>query len=123
MEASKALTIRSRTFLGGIVVGTILGFVFEQSFRSLIIGGIFGGIYLGAMGEGIVGGNAWDGIGAGLFLGLIAGIVVAVTIRPFTFFSIAQPFIWGVIGIFSGLLGHLVGRIMRVIWYDRNEKS
>lgn len=86
IENDRTLAIRKRMFLGGILLGATLGGVlFPQGWLSgAILGALLGGCFFGSMGEAYVGGNRDDVIGAGVTLGLFAGIAAALSYHPLT---------------------------------------
>ena len=115
MDETTALQIRSRTFVGGIIIGAIVGFVLvEHSLRGLIVSGIAGGNFLGEVGEAYISGATDDIAGAGFTLGFIAGILIALT-TPFGITSFVVPFLSGAIGVALGYAGFALGRATKMI--------
>lgn len=98
------------------MAGAFLSFaLLEQSLRSLVIGGIVGGNLIGGIGESAIGGDMGDVVGAGFTLGLIGGVVLALTIKPYGAYSLIIILGSGGCGIIIGLVGHFVGWVFRKI--------
>ena len=114
MKDKEAFNIRKNSFLGGIMAGAVVSFALvEQSLRSLVIGGIVGGNLIGGIGESAIGGDMADTVGAGLTLGLIGGIVLALTVKPYSAYSLIIILGSGGCGLIIGLVSHFVGWIFR----------
>jgi len=110
------LTVRRSTFLGGAVVGLLLGAVagvglIHQWSPAAILGAVSGASFSGSFGEARAGGNASDVAGGSVVLGGLAGILAAVLYRPWGWWSLAIPVVTGLLATGLSWLGFWAGRV------------
>ena len=114
MANSQSIAIRKQTFLGGILLGSILAMILSPFgwLPSAILGALLGGSFLGAVGEGYIRGHRDDIVGAGVALGLLAGTAAALAHHPLTWWNMIIPIASIPAAVAAGTLGFAVGSIV-----------